>query len=164
MSSARGQAAQSGQEYASYQQQGPGYETAPREGRHAGTGASPGAIVGSVLAGSLMIIGGAIEFLNGLAMVIKGGFFTYNSGYVYHWSTKGWGWTHLVLGAVIFAAGVCVMLGMVWARVVGVFLAVLGAVAAFLTIPFYPIWSIILVAVNVFIIWALVTRGRRAQV
>jgi hypothetical protein len=160
MSSTRGQAAQSGQEYATYEQ-GAGYEQAPR---HAGRRSSPGAAVGSFLAGSLMIIGGAIAFLNGLGMVIKGGFYTYNSGYVYHWSTKGWGWTHLIIGGLIFAAGVCVMLGMVWARVIGVFLAVLGAVASFLTIPYYPVWSIILIALDVFIIWALITRGRRAEV
>jgi hypothetical protein len=161
MSSARGQAAQSGQEYETYQE-GAGYEAAPREARHAGQRSGAGAITGSIVAGCLMIVGGAVAFLNGLAMVIKGGFFTFNSGYVYHWSTKGWGWTHLALGAVIFAAGVCVMLGMVWARVVGVFLAVLAAVASFLTIPFYPVWSIIMIALDVFIIWALITRRRSA--
>ena len=160
MSSTRGQAAQGGQDYATYEQ-GAGYEAAPR---HAGRGSTPGAIAGSFLAGSLMIIGGAIEFLNGLAMAIKGGFYTFNNGYLYHWNTTSWGWTHLAIGAVIFAAGVCVMLGMVWARVVGVFLAVLGAVASFLTIPFYPVWSIVTIALNVFIIWALITRGRRAEV
>jgi hypothetical protein len=161
MSSSRGQAAESGQEYAGYQQ-GQGQQMAPQEGRHTGQRSSAGAIAGSVLGGTLMIIGGAIAFLNGLAMVIKGGFFTYNSNYVYHWSTKGWGWTHLVLGAVIFAAGFCVLLGMVWARVIGVFLATLAAVAAFLTIPFFPVWSIIEVALFVFIIWALISRRRTA--
>ena len=160
MTSARGQAAQGGQEYTTYQQ-GPGYEAAPREAQYAEEGSSAGAIAGSVLAGSLMIIGGAIAFLNGLGMVIKGGFYTYNAGYVYHWSTKGWGWTHLVLGALIFAAGFCVLLGMVWARIVGVFLAVLAAVAAFLTIPYYPVWSIVLIGIDVFIIWALVSRHRQ---
>lgn len=162
MSSTRGQAAQSGQEYATYEQ-GAGYETVQREPRHAGRGSSTGALFGSALAGWLMIIGGAIEFLDGLAMAIRGGFFTFNSNYVYHWNTTSWGWTHLAIGAVIFAAGVGVLLGMVWARVLGVFLAVLGAVASFLTIPFYPVWSIILIAINVFIIWALITRGRRAE-
>jgi hypothetical protein len=162
MSSPRGQAAESGQQYGSYQQgQGQGQEMAAQEARH-GQRSSAGSIAGSVLGGTLMIIGGAIAFLNGLAMVIKGGFFTYNANYVYHWSTKGWGWTHLILGAVIFAAGFCVLLGMVWARVVGVFLATLGAVASFLTIPFFPVWSIIEVALFVFIIWALISRRRTA--
>jgi hypothetical protein len=161
MTSPRGQTAQSGQEYTTYQQ-GSSYETAPREGRHAGERSGAGAIAGSILAGSLMIIGGVVAFLNGLGMIIKGGFYTFNAGYVYHWSTKGWGWTHLVLGALVFAAGVCVMLGMVWARVVGVFLAVLAAIAAFLTIPYYPVWSIVLIGLDVFIIWALVSRRRPA--
>ena len=109
-----------------------------------------------------MIIGGAIAFLNGLGMVIKGGFYTFNSTYYYHWSTKGWGWTHLILGALVFAAGFCVLLGMVWARVLGVILASLAAVASFLTIPYYPIWSIVLIAIDVFIIWALISRRRTA--
>jgi|SRR5580658_3826010 hypothetical protein len=161
MSSARGQAAQSGQEYSTYQQ-GPSYETAPRESRHAREGSGAGTMAGTVLAGVLMIIGGAIAFLNGLAMIIKGGFYTYSSGYAYHWSTKGWGWTHLILGALVFAAGFCVLLGMVWARVIGVFLASLAAIAAFLTIPYYPVWSIVLIAIDVFIIWALVNRTRHA--
>jgi hypothetical protein len=161
MTSARGQAGQSGQEYASYQQ-GSGYEMAPREGQHAREGSGAGAMAGSVLAGVLMLLGGAVAFLNGLAMIIKGGFYTYSSGYAYHWSTKGWGWTHLILGALVFAAGACVILGMVWARVIGVFLAALAAVAAFLTIPFYPVWSIVLIALDVFIIWALITRRQRA--
>lgn len=161
MSSARGQAAQSGQEYSTYQQ-GPSYETAPRESRHAREGSGAGTMAGTVLAGVLMIIGGAIAFLNGLAMIIKGGFYTYSSGYAYHWSTKGWGWTHLILGALVFAAGFCVLLGMVWARVIGAFLASLAAIAAFLTIPYYPVWSIVLIAIDVFIIWALVNRTRHA--
>jgi hypothetical protein len=161
MSNPRGSAAPGGQEYASYQQ-GPGYEMNPREARHSREGSGAGAMAGSALAGVLMLIGGAIAFLNGLAMVIKGSFFTYSAGYAYHWSTKGWGWTHLILGAVIFAAGACVLLGMVWARVVGVILATLAAIASFLTIPFYPFWSIVLIALDVFIIWALVSRRREA--
>jgi hypothetical protein len=161
MTNAGGRAAQSSQEYASYQQ-GPAYGTDPREARHSGEGSGAGAMAGSALAGVLMIIGGAIAFLNGLAMVIKGGFFVYSANYAYHWSTKGWGWTHLILGALVFAAGFCVLLGMVWARVIGVFLASLAAIAAFLTIPYYPVWSIVLIAIDVFIIWALVNRTRHA--
>jgi hypothetical protein len=161
MTSSRGQAGQSGQEYAGYQQDS-GYMMAPQEARHAREGSGAGAMAGSALAGALMLITGAIAFLNGLAMIIKGGFYTYSSGYAYHWSTKGWGWTHLILGALVFAAGVCVLLGMVWARVVGVILASLATVAAFLTIPFYPVFAIVLIAMNVFIIWALVARRRYA--
>ena len=121
-----------------------------------------GAVAGSMLAGVLMILSGSYSFLFGLAMIIKGSFFTYHAGYYYHWSTTGWGWLEMILGVVVFAAGVCVLFDMVWARVVGIVLATLNAIAAFLTVPFYPFWAIVSVGVSVFVIWALASRRRYA--
>jgi hypothetical protein len=123
-----------------------------------------GAFAGAVLAGVLMMLTGLYGFLEGLAMVLRAPFFVVHSNYAYVWTTHGWGWTELIIGAVVFAAGVCVLLGMVWARVVGVILASLSGIASFMILPYYPIWSIILIAVNVFIIWALVAYGRREYV
>jgi hypothetical protein len=170
MSSARGRApAGSGQDYpgqaASYEQAATGYPMDEREARYAAErGGGVGAWAGSALAGTLMIISGATGFLGGLAKVVKGGFFTFNSTYPYHWTTHGWGWTELIIGGLLFAAGVGVFLGMTWARAVGVLIATAYAVVSFLTIPFYPVWSLILIALNVFVIWALLTRGRRQRV
>jgi hypothetical protein len=124
-----------------------------------------GAFAGAMLAGVLMILTGLYSFLAGLAMILRAPFFVYHGGYLYVWSTHGWGWVDLILGAVVVAAGACVLLGMVWARAVGVVLATLSAIASFMSLPFYPIWSIILIAVNLFIIWALVAySGRRSYV
>jgi hypothetical protein len=124
-----------------------------------------GAFAGAMLAGVLMIITGLYSFLAGLAMILRAPFFVYHGGYLYVWSTHGWGWVELILGAVVVAAGACVLLGMVWARAVGVILATMSAVASFMSLPFYPIWSIILIAVNLFIIWAMVSySGRRSYV
>jgi hypothetical protein len=123
---------------------------------------SPGAAAGTVLAGVLMMLGGAWEFLTGLAVAIKHGFFhSVSNTYAYHWNIQSWGWTMLAIGAVVFAAGVCVLLRMTWARVVGVILASFSAISAFLFLPYYPVWAIILVAIDVYIIWALVSVGRR---
>lgn len=139
----------------------PGAQHAPvAESRGGG-----GAFAGAVLAGVLMILTGLYSFLAGLAMILRAPFFVYHGGYLYVWSTHGWGWVELILGAVVVAAGACVLLGMVWARAVGVILATLSAVASFMSLPYYPIWSIILIAVNVFIIWAMVAySGRRTYV
>jgi hypothetical protein len=120
---------------------------------------SAGAIFGTVLAGTLMMVWGLIAFLTGLAMVIKGGFFVYHANYAYVGTIRGWGWGELIFGAIVFAAGLCVLLGMMWARIVGVVLAAIGAVGSFVTIPFYPIWGIALLAVDLFIIWALLRNG-----
>jgi len=57
--------------------------------------------------------------------------------------------------------GACVLLGQTWARWAGVVVAIMSAVGSFLWLPFYPIWSIIVIAVDVFVIWALATARRR---
>jgi hypothetical protein len=151
MSSSAGRTGQSqGQEYYAERYPQTGYEPGERDGG--------GAFAGSLLAGVLMITSGALGFLSGLAMVIRRTFFVYSATYPYHWTRTGWGWLELILGAVVFAAGFCVILGMTWARIVGIILATFSAVTAFLTVPLFPVWGIVLVAFNAFIIWALATR------
>jgi hypothetical protein len=127
------------------------------------TGLGPGAWTGRALAGTLMIVSGLLSFLTGLAAVTKGHFFTYHANYAFHWNITGWGWTELALGTVVFAAGVCVFLGMLWARMVGVIFAVLSALGSFLFLPYYPFWSMVVIAVDVFMLWALMTSGRHAR-
>jgi hypothetical protein len=143
---------------------GGGYEYGAGSAAYQEAPPSVGAAAGTVLAGVLMIVGGIWGFLVGLGVVLKKQFFVpVNTTYAYHWNVTDWGWTHLALGAVVFAAGVCVLLGMVWARVVGVILATLSAIASFMFVPYYPVWSIILVAIDVWIIWALVAGPRRRR-
>jgi hypothetical protein len=115
----------------------------------------------TALAAVLMILSGLWSFFVGLTGVLKGSFFTTVPNYTFTYNIHNWGWTHLILGAVVFAAGVCLLLGMMWARVVGIILAVISGIANFLFLPYYPFWSIIVIAIDVFIIWALATGMRR---
>jgi hypothetical protein len=123
-------------------------------------GRSAASLGGATLASVLMIFTGLVGFFEGIVGLIHGAFYTVHPNYVFVVGPWGRGLTQLILGAVIFAAGVCLMLGMMWARVVGVVLAVLYGVASFIFLPYYPIWSFILIALNVFIVWALATMGR----
>jgi hypothetical protein len=127
------------------------------EGYERGSAASLG---GATLAAVLMIFTGLVGFFEGIVGLIHGAFYTVHPNYVFVVGPWGRGLTQLILGAVVFAAGVCLMLGMTWARVVGIVLAVLYGVASFIFLPYYPIWSFILIALNVFIVWALATMGR----
>ena len=130
-------------------------------GRHATE--HRGAVVGfTALAGTLMVLGGLWGVIVGVVTLSSGHVYvrTPASGYTYGWTLHGWGWAELILGIVVFAAGVCVFLGMPWARYVGAFLAVLSAIGNFMFIPFTPVWSIIMIVVDAFIIWALLTPRR----
>jgi hypothetical protein len=119
------------------------------------------AMAGHVLAATLMILSGLMTIFVGITGIIRGTFFPAVANYTYHFGPFGRGVTDLIIGAVILAAGVCLLMGMMWARVVGVALAVISAVANFLFLPFAPLWSIVVIALNIFIIWALTSHGRR---
>jgi hypothetical protein len=119
----------------------------------------------TVLAATLMILSGLLSFIEGLVAIFRtGAFFTTQTGYTFQFSLHSWGWVHLGVGIVLFAAGACVLLGQTWAKALGIVLAVCSAIANFIFLPYYPFWSIILIAVDVFIIWALATgMSRRAS-
>lgn len=134
---------------------GPGYGDTEYEG-----GVSPASIGGMLLAAVLMIFSGLVTFFDGIVGIVHGTFFPTVHNYAFTIGPTGRGIVNLVLGALIFAAGVSLLLGMLWARVVGILLAVLIGIYNFLILPWYPIWSIILIALNVYIIWALARGGR----
>jgi hypothetical protein len=116
----------------------------------------------TALAATLMILSGLWTFFVGITGVLQGSFYRTVPVYTFSLSVHTWGWVQLVIGAVVFAAGVCLLLGMTWARVVGVILAVISGLANFLFLPHYPLWSVIVIALDVLIIWALTTsRSRR---
>jgi hypothetical protein len=123
---------------------------------------SPAAMGGTMLAGTLLVLSGLWGFFLGITGVLKGGFFTtVPTTYAFDYSIKSWGWTHVGIGIALFAVGVCLLLGMTWARYLGVFVAAVSAIASFMFIPYYPLWSLIVIAIDVFIIWSLLSVGRR---
>lgn len=116
----------------------------------------------TAFAGVLMIFGGAMAFLEGISAIAKDTLIVTTRNYVYSFNVTGWGWIHLILGIVILLAGVALLAtGAMWARVVGIVLAGFGALANFLWIPYYPFWAIVLIAIDIFIIWALCTGNHR---
>lgn len=138
---------------------GPTYEETAYEGE-----VSPARAGGMMLAAVLMVFSGLVTFFDGIVGILNGTFFPTVSNYAFTLGPTGRGIVNMALGAVIFAAGVCLLLGMLWARIVGIVLAVFIGIYNFLILPWYPIWSIILVALNVYIIWALATAGRSRRV
>ncbi|GGV86559.1 hypothetical protein GCM10015535_34900 [Streptomyces gelaticus] len=109
----------------------------------------------TAFAAVLMIFGGAMAIFEGIAAITKSSVFIATRDYVFRFNLTGWGWIHLILGIVIVLSGCALLTGAAWARVVGIVLAGLGALANFLWLPYYPLWSVVLIAINVFIIWAL---------
>jgi hypothetical protein len=120
------------------------------------------AVGGAVFAAVLMMIAGVFQVIAGLTAIIKDQFFVRTPNYLLTFDVSGWGWIHLVFGAVLIVAGAFVLRGNLLARVVAIGVVSLSAIANFLFLPYYPLWALLIIGIDVFVIWALATYGRRA--
>lgn len=114
---------------------------------------------GVIFAGIVLIIQGIFHVLIGIAALVNDDFFVTTSNYTYNLNLTGWGIVHLVLGGLLFFAGFGVLTGKLWAFIVGIVLAALSIIDNFFFIPFYPLWSLMMIALGILVIWALTIRG-----
>jgi hypothetical protein len=114
----------------------------------------------TVFAGVMMITVGMLHALWGLAAVINDKFFVVGPNYTYDLDVSAWGWIHLSVGVIVGLAGFALLSGLTWARGVATGLAVLSLVANFMAIPYFPAWSIVIIALDVTVIWAVTVHGR----
>jgi multisubunit Na+/H+ antiporter MnhG subunit len=130
-----------------------------------GTASEPAEVSGwavgfTVFAATMMILAGAFQAFAGLVGIFKDTFYRVTPNYLISTDVTTWGWIHLILGVIVLLAGFAVLGGRTWGRVLGVTLAVLSAISNFLFIPYYPLWSLLVIALDVFVIWALTAHGR----
>ncbi len=109
----------------------------------------------AIFAGFLMILSGTFQIIQGLAAVFNDELFVVGPSYIYQFDLTTWGWVHVIVGAIIALAGLAIFSGRAWGRIIGIIIALLSAIANFFYIPYYPIWSIIIITLDVIIIWAL---------
>ena len=117
------------------------------------------AMSGVAFAATMLLMIGGFQIVSGLAAIIDDEYFVRVRGYAFHLDITTWGWIHLILGVALIAAGIGLFSRAVWAGVVALFLAVLSAIDNFFFIPYQPFWSLLLIALDVWIIWSL-TRPR----
>jgi hypothetical protein len=121
---------------------------------------SGGAVALTATAGILMVMVGFFHAIQGLVALVNDTFFVYGEEYVFKFDVTTWGWIHLIGGLVVGLAGIALFQGAVWARSVAVAVACLSILASFLWLPYYPLWSLVVIAFDVFVIWALTLHGR----
>ena len=113
-----------------------------------------------MFAAIMMIMVGVFQAIQGLVALFNDTFYVAGEKWVFSFDVTAWGWIHLLGGAVLALAGFFLLQGAVWARVVGVGVAIISAVLNFMWLPYYPVWGIVVIALDVFVIWALTVHGR----
>jgi len=116
----------------------------------------------TIYAAVWMWILGFFHAMAGFVGIVEDDILVATPEYVFQLDVTTWGWIHLILGIVVLLAGFSVFNGSVWARTVGVVIAVISTLVNFAWLPYYPIWGLLMIAANVFVIWALTVHGRDA--
>ena len=114
----------------------------------------------SAFAGIMLVMIGVFHALSGLVAIIDDTFYVVGQEYIFEFDVTTWGWTHLIWGIVVVAAGFGIFSGNVLARTVGVIAAALSMIVNFAWLPYYPVWSMLMIAIGVAVIWALTVHGR----
>ncbi len=111
-----------------------------------------------VFAGVIMLVMGFLDAMWGLAAVINNEVVTVGGHGVIVWDISAWGWGHLILGTLVALTGLGLLAGQGWARLLGVFFVSLDLLVQFGTFTLFPLWSIMLIAIDIVIIYQLTAR------
>lgn len=111
----------------------------------------------SMGAAVLLVTVGVLEFLQGISAVAKDDVFVVGLQYTYKFDVTVWGWIHLVLGVLVTLVGAMLFTGATWARIGAVVICAVSIIVNFLWLPYYPLWAILIIALNTVVIWAVTT-------
>jgi hypothetical protein len=117
------------------------------------------AVGGIAFAGTMMTMIGVFQALSGLVAIFNDEFYVVARNYTFDLDVSAWGWIHLIVGIAVFATGLGLFARATWAGVVAIMICMLSMLANFFFIPYYPFWSILVIALNVWVIWALTRPG-----
>lgn len=123
------------------------------------------AIGGMVFAAMTLLVIGCFQIIMGVAAIAEDELFVAGPEYTYTFDTTAWGWLHAGLGAIMLLTGIFLFSRSTLARACGISFAVVSAVVNFAFLPYYPLWSMVIIALDVFVIWSLatVTQPRPSQ-
>lgn len=115
-------------------------------------------------AGVILMVIGIFSAVQGVvALIGPNSYYVATEGSLWLLDVAGWGWWNLIVGLLLVLTAVALFAGQTWARIVAVVLAVLNAIGALLLIPAQPWWSVIVIAIDILVIYALIVHGRELR-
>ena len=116
----------------------------------------------TLFAAVMLITVAAFQIIEGIAAIAEDSIFVTGVKYTYQFDVTAWGWIHLIIGIIAVATGFGILAGQAWGLLVGTVIASISALSSFAFMPYYPFWSIAVIAFNVFVIWALCAELNRS--
>lgn len=112
-----------------------------------------------MFAGCLMIVAGLFHMITGLVAIFQPTVYLTTANNLLVLDYTQWGWTHLLIGVILAASAASLFAGKLWGRIFAVFIATVSAIANFGFISSYPLWSIMIIAIDVMIIYSITVNG-----
>jgi hypothetical protein len=127
-------------------------------GQSMGTTTSSNTVgVGLITAAAVvLILAGVMHAMQGVVGLATNELYVVTQRWLFQFDVTTWGWVHIVIGLIGAGTGVGLLYGASWARIVGVVVAAVSVIANFLWLPYYPLWAVIIIAFDLFVIWALI--------
>ena len=118
-----------------------------------------------VIAGSATVAAAVVLMISAVMTVIQGisalagdkFLIAVPDGYVYRLNPTAWGWIQIILGVLVGGVAIGLFWGALWARVSAIVIAAISIVSMFMWMPYSPIWSVVVIALDIFVIWAIAT-------
>ena len=110
-------------------------------------------------AGTMLLIGGTLSIIYGFVALFNDNWVVFGNTNAVFLDLTGWGWLHVIIGALVVLAGFGLFTGNILARTLGVVVAAVSMIANFLWLPVYPFWAIIIIVIDALVIWALIVHG-----
>jgi hypothetical protein len=122
---------------------------------------SSGLAVGvTVSAAIILILAGVCHAMQGVVGLATNEFYVVGQKWIFQFDLTTWGWIHILVGLIAVLAGIGLFFGAIWARTLGVIIAAVSILANFLWLPYFPVWGVLIIAFDMFVIWALTAHGR----
>ncbi len=112
----------------------------------------------------LMMMAGFFNIIDGLAAIFSDEVFVSGDAGMVVLDLTAWGWWHTILGVLLISAGFALFRQAFWARLVAIIVVVVNAGTQALFLPAYPVWSFLIILVDLFILWALIVHGEEQVV
>jgi hypothetical protein len=114
----------------------------------------------TITAAIILIVGGVCHAMEGFVGLATNEFYVTTQKWIFQFDVTTWGWIHILVGAIAVLAGIGLFSGAVWARTVAVAIAAVSILVNFIWLPYYPVWAVLIIAFDMFVIWALTAHGR----
>jgi hypothetical protein len=113
--------------------------------------------------GAMMVLLGVFNIIEGLVALFNDEYYVATPQGMLVFDITGWGWVQLIIGVIAVAVGIGVFTGATWARICGVILCGINAIAQLAFLSAYPVWGIVVIALDILVIWALIVHGDEAE-